>query len=68
MKLELVKQFDPVRNETWFIVKLDENEQYFINEKSARERYELLKTLGNKEKEEIVLDSCEISANLEENK
>ena len=67
MTLELVKQIDPIRQETWFIVKIDDEKQYFGSEADARRRYELLKTVSSK-KEEIVLDSCEINVNLEENK
>jgi len=60
MKLELIKQVDPVRQETWFIVRLDDYTQYFSNENEARNRYDILKDLKNTEKEETVLDSTEI--------
>lgn len=67
MKLELIKQIDPVRQETWFIVKLDGESTFFPNEADAKRRYDILKELGSAKKEEIILESVEINVPLEEN-
>jgi hypothetical protein len=61
MKLELVKQIDPITEEVWYVVKLDTFIQYFTNESDAIKKYETLRQLKSKEKQEIVLKSEEIN-------
>ena len=61
MKLELVKQIDPITEEVWYVVKLDTFIQYFTNESDAIKKYENLRQLKSKEKQEIVLKSEEIN-------
>jgi hypothetical protein len=61
MKLELVKQIDPITEEVWYVIKLDTFIQYFTNESDAIKKYETLRQLKSKEKQEIVLKSEEIN-------
>lgn len=64
MKLELVKQIDPIKDEIWYIVRVDTDCQYFTNESDARKKYETLIKLKSKEKKEIVLEFKEINLSL----